>query len=90
MKRKTALYLRVSTQIQDYQRQKTELLSYAERNNLDVVYVFEEKMSGAIDDRPEFKKMIKLDDISVILVWELSRLGRRMSSVINTRKKKDK
>ena len=82
--KKTALYLRVSTQIQDYQRQKTELLSYAERNNLDVVYVFEEKMSGAIDDRPEFQKMIQLDDISVILVWELSRLGRKMSSVIST------
>ena len=82
--KRTAIYLRVSTQIQDYQRQKTELQSYANRNNLDVVYIFEEKMSGAVDDRPEFKKMIKLDDISVILVWELSRLGRKMSTVIST------
>lgn len=81
--KRTAIYLRVSTAIQDYQRQKDELLSYAQRNDLQVCYVFEEKMSGAIDERPEFQKMLALTDIDVILVWELSRLGRRMSTVIS-------
>lgn len=81
--KRTAIYLRVSTISQDYDRQKSELLSYCTRNNLQVSYVFEEKMSGAIDDRPEFQKMLALTDIDVILVWELSRLGRRMSTVIS-------
>lgn len=81
--KRTAIYLRVSTAIQDYQRQKDELLSYAQRNDLQVCHIFEEKMSGAIDDRPEFQKMLTLRDIDIILVWELSRLGRRMSTVIS-------
>ena len=74
-----AIYSRVSTEIQDYGKQTDELKDYAARNNIEVKYIFEEKVSGFKDDRTEFKKLEKLtkNDIDIILVWELSRLSRR-------------
>lgn len=83
--KKVALYLRVSTSDQDYQRQKDELVDYCRRNDYQICYIFEEKISGAKDDRIEFKKLCSLEkkDIDKVITWEYSRLGRRMSSVIN-------
>lgn len=84
MNKRVCIYARVSTDKQDYQRQIDELKEYSDRNSWTTKYVFEEKMSGAIDERIEFSKMLLLDktDIDIILVWELSRLGRKMSTVI--------
>ena len=74
-----AIYSRVSTEIQDYGRQTDELKEYASRNGIEVIYIFEEKVSGFKDDRIEFQKLERLtkDDIDIVLVWELSRLSRR-------------
>lgn len=74
-----AIYSRVSTEIQDYGRQTDELKDYAARNDIEIKYIFEEKVSGFKDDRVEFQKLEKLtkDDIDIVLVWELSRLSRR-------------
>lgn len=41
-----AIYSRVSTEIQDYGKQTDELKEFAARNNIDVRYTFEEKVSG--------------------------------------------
>lgn len=86
MNKRCAIYLRVSTQEQDYQRQKDELVEYLTRNSYTVNYVFEEKISGASKNRPEFDKMCLLDkeQIDVVAVWELSRLSRSMSGLIKT------
>lgn len=77
--KQAAIYLRVSTDQQNYDRQKKELLDYCKRNRLDVKYIFEEKESGRKDDRPEFKKLCDLtkDDIQIVVVWEISRLSRK-------------
>ena len=72
-----AIYSRVSTEIQDYGKQTDELKDYAARNNIEVKYIFEEKVSGFKDDRTEFKKLEKLTKNDIDLVWELSRLSRR-------------
>ena len=55
-----AIYSRVSTEIQDYGKQTDELKDYAARNNIEVKYIFEEKVSGFKDDRTEFQKLEKL------------------------------
>lgn len=77
--KQAAIYLRVSTDQQNYDRQKNELLDYCKRNQLDVKYIFEEKESGRKDDRPEFQKLCELtrDEIQVVVVWEISRLSRK-------------
>lgn len=82
--KQVALYLRVSTNQQDYDRQKKELLDYCKRNQLKVKYIFEEKESGRKDDRPEFRKLCELtrDDIQVVVVWEISRLSRKAYMIL--------
>ena len=71
--------MRVSTNQQDYDRQKQELVAYCKRNRWHIKYIFEEKESGRKDDRPEFKKLCELtkDEIQIVVVWEISRLSRR-------------
>ena len=77
--KQVALYLRVSTNQQDYDRQKQELVALCKRNRWHIKYIFEEKESGRKDDRPEFQKLCALtkDDIQMVVVWEISRLSRR-------------
>lgn len=76
---RAAIYVRVSTDRQEYTRQINELLGYAERHNMEIVNVFEEKESGFNSDRPEYNKLIKLtkEDIDTVMIWELSRLSRK-------------
>ena len=82
--KQAALYLRVSTDQQNYDRQKNELLDYCKRNQLNVKYIFEEKESGRKDDRPEFQKLCELtrDEIQMVVVWEISRLSRKAYMII--------
>jgi len=76
---KGAIYSRVSTDIQDFTKQTNELKDFAKYNNIDIVYIFEEKESGFNNDRPEFERLKRLTkaDIDIVLIWELSRLSRR-------------
>ena len=82
--KQAAIYLRVSTDQQNYDRQKKELLAYCTRNQLQVKYIFEEKESGRKDDRPEFQKLCTLskEDIQVVVVWEISRLSRKAYMIL--------
>ena len=47
-----AIYLRVSTIQQDYNRQKNELIELVTRDGYNIKYIFEEKISGRNDERP--------------------------------------
>lgn len=82
--KQVALYLRVSTNQQDYDRQKHELVAFCKRNKLHIKYIFEEKESGRKDDRPEFKRLCELtrDDIQLVIVWEISRLSRKAYMIL--------
>ena len=80
---KAVIYSRVSSEgnRQDTQRQKNELIEYANKMGYELVEVYEEKVSGykKNEDRPVFSKMleeIEKGTIDKILVWELSRIGR--------------
>lgn len=79
-----AIYARVSTQAQEYDRQIREIKRRVEQDGFVVKYVFEEKISGRAKERPEFEKMRQLtnDDISRIYVWEISRLSRRAAQIL--------
>ncbi len=77
---KIALYLRVSSDIQDYNRQETELTAKALSDGKEIAYIFNDKISGFKDDkdRPDLNKMLQLtsDEIQEIYISELSRLSR--------------
>ena len=79
---KTAVILaRVSTMAQDFDRQVNELKYYALNNDLNIVKIFANKISGAKsnDERCEIIELIqyvKENHVDKVLVLEISRLGR--------------
>ena len=84
---KTVAFCRVSTSIQDYQRQYNELTALANSKGWQLVTTFAEKISGAKKntERTELIKMVdyvKSHNINKVLVTELSRLGRDTLQVL--------
>lgn len=85
------IYARVSSvgDRQNTERQISDLTSYAEYQNLQVLQIFEEKISGAKKnvERPVLLQAIdycKQNSVSILLVSELSRLGRNAFEVLAT------
>ena len=81
-KTKVVIYARVSTSAQDYQRQLSELRTYANRMNYEVVREFSEKISGAkhVEERAalsELLQFVEVNHVDKILIYECSRLSRR-------------
>lgn len=80
---KVVIYARVSTREQDYDRQLAELREYADRMGYEVVREFSEKVSGAkrVEERTaltELLNFIKTTLVDKILIYECSRLSRRV------------
>ena len=85
--KKVVLFARVSTNGQDYERQVNELTALAQHNNWIVAATFSEKISGAKKnaERKELSKMIdyvNANNIDMVVVTELSRLGRDTLQVL--------
>ena len=85
--KKVVIFARVSTSIQDYERQVNELTAVANSNNWNVAATFCEKISGAKKntERMELTRMIdyvRANNINIVLVTELSRLGRDTLQVL--------
>ncbi|MBN2637258.1 MAG: recombinase family protein [Prolixibacteraceae bacterium] len=79
--KKVCILARVSTQIQDYDRQVNELTAFAHSAQMEVVKVFANKISGATknEDRTEIQELIsfvKTNKVDKVLCLEISRLGR--------------
>ena len=84
---KTVIIARVSTSVQEYDRQVNELTALANNNGWCVEATFAEKVSGAKanTERTELLNMINFveaNHINKILVTELSRLGRDTLQVL--------
>lgn len=86
---KAAIYARVSStgDRQDTARQVEDLTAYASRNGLEVVKTFTEKASGAKGrkERPVLDDCLKFcvaQHIDILLLNELSRLGRNADDVL--------
>ena len=84
---KVVIFARVSTAIQEYDRQINELSALALSNGWSVEGVFAEKISGAKKnvERVELMKMVEFveaNNIDKVLVTELSRLGRNTLQVL--------
>ncbi len=87
--KKAIIYARVSStgDRQSTERQVIELKAFGDRAGLDVVKVFEEKMSGAKANRPILTNCIefcKSNGIGTLLVSEISRLGRSLKIIVDT------
>lgn len=85
------IYARVSstTDRQTTDRQVADLKAYAEYSKMEIVKIFEEKVSGAKrnTERPvlvEALNFCRTERIDMLLVSELSRLGRNAFEVLET------
>jgi DNA invertase Pin-like site-specific DNA recombinase len=84
---KVVIYSRVSTNVQEYDRQVNDLKTFATKQGYNVINTFAEKISGAKknEERKELIKMIKFcfnNQIDKVLISELSRLGRNTLEVL--------
>jgi DNA invertase Pin-like site-specific DNA recombinase len=82
------IYSRVSSLSQDYKRQLINLKNVAQEKGWHVRRTFQEKISGTIKSgsRNEFKALLDYIDktpVQVIMVSEISRLGRRVADILN-------
>lgn len=85
-------YIRVSTKLQSekgnsLKLQKSKIDSYCKLNDFNLIEIYEDKgISGmSIDKRDGYKEMINYltnNEIDGIVVWSLSRLGRKMKDVV--------
>ena len=78
---KICIFARVSTNVQDYDRQVNELAALAQRNSWSVEAVFCEKISGAKKntERKELSRMVEYvqaHNINKVAVLSIDRLGR--------------
>ena len=81
------IFARVSTNVQDYERQVNELTALAQHNGWSVEATFCEKVSGAKKntERKELSRMVEYvqdHHINKVAVTELSRLGRDTLQVL--------
>ena len=86
---KTAvIYARVSSvDRQTNERQVTDLKKYISVNEMELLVVYEEKMSGTKENRPILTECIEYclaNNVHTLCVSEISRLGRSTKIVVNT------
>ena len=82
-------YIRVSTEKQDYERQRDEVNAYAKNNGFVILQTFEDKQSGSTyDDRQGLQDLLEYlrenTHIKVLIIDEVSRLGREQGAQAHT------
>ena len=77
-------YIRVSTEKQDREHQKHEILEYANKNNIGHVEFVEETISSRkkLEDRDLSRLLNELKDGDILITGEVSRLGRSTMEVM--------
>ena len=89
MNRKAVIYSRVSTNEQTVENQLRVLREVAEKRGLEVIIeISDEGISGSKgrDERPGFDELIKgsiKNEWDIILVWDVSRLGRSLKHLVS-------
>ena len=87
-RRPVVAYLRVSTEKQDLESQWMTIEAWARAGgvSIDERVIEEEPVSGAEDSRPKFQELwqrVRDGKVGTIVVAELSRLSRRMRTLVN-------
>lgn len=82
---KAALYLRVSTDEQSVDSQRSELLTECRRRGWEPVEFIDEGVSGAKTDRPALERMlgeVRGRHVKAVLCYKLDRLGRSLTHLV--------
>lgn len=82
-----AIYVRVSTQDQSCELQKSELTRYVESRGWVIFKIYEDKATGTNGNRPMLKALLKEArerQFDVLVCWKLDRLFRSLKDLIAT------
>lgn len=85
MTSKCAIYLRVSTQEQNTDLQKSELAAYMSARGWTDFIVYEDKSTGTNTQRSEFQRMLRdarARKFKTLLVWKFDRFARSLKDLI--------
>jgi len=78
---RAALYLRVSTDKQDVENQRGQLIEFCQRQGWQIVATYtDEAQSGAKGDRPALREMLqgaRKKKFDILLFWSLDRFSRQ-------------
>ncbi|ETR68668.1 MAG: resolvase-like protein [Candidatus Magnetoglobus multicellularis str. Araruama] len=82
---KTIAYIRASTDKQDLNNQKLEILEYARKNNFKIHEFIKISISSRKSEKQRLidELLEKLDDSDTLVVTELSRLGRSTVGILS-------
>lgn len=89
MRKRVAVYLRVSSSDQNTLNQRRELTAAAERHGWQITHVFEDAgISGAKgrDERPGLNGLMKVvarREVDMVAAWAVDRLGRSLADLID-------
>lgn len=78
MSKHIAIYVRVSSRVQDTKSQLPDLQRWAETQELPVIY-YEDQCSGKTMDRPGWQRLqaaVARGSVATVCCWRLDRLGR--------------
>lgn len=83
---KVAVYCRVSTEDQDFNKQEKICKAYCESKGWEIFKVYKDTISGAKESRPQFNELLK--DLRhykfrMVIVTKLDRMGRSLKHLIS-------
>ena len=82
---RVAVYVRVSTDLQNTEGQEAELKEYAKHRGWEVTRIYRDKMSGAKNSRPALDDLMvdaKKRKTDIVLVWRFDRFARSVSHLL--------
>lgn len=85
--KRAAIYLRTSSQDQKTDLQADELLPFVERRGWILYRVFEDKISGTTNSRPQLNQLMtdaRERKYDVLVIWKLDRLFRSLKNLVVT------
>jgi len=90
-------YIRVSTEKQDLTRQRNTIYEFADKNNIEIEKIFEDKKTGLNFNREQYQELVNnlLEKDDTVIIASLDRLGRNKEELkkqinIITKKRKAK
>lgn len=81
------LFIRVSTNKQDYERQVRELKEYCKKENYNIIKIIATKISGKKENREDIQELLQSankKEFKKVIVLEVSRVGRNAREIRNT------
>ena len=83
---KIAIYCRVSTEEQNVDKQEDICREHCKRNNLEIIKVYKDVISGTKSSRPEFNQLLsdmRQYKFNCVMVTKLDRIGRSLQHLLS-------